>query len=496
MRSEFDLLVVGGGINGAGIARDAAGRGLRVLLVEQDDLAGATSSASSKLVHGGLRYLEHFEFRLVAEALQEREILLRTASHLVRPMRFVMPLDRRIRSPWIVRAGLYLYDWLARRAILPRSEAIKLAQSPYGQGLKPVFQKAFTYSDCWVDDSRLVLANALSARASGADIRSRTRCISLRRTDQAWSARLESSTGMTSTVTARVVVNAAGPWAHRFLTEVAGEHAKFKLRLVQGSHIIVPRLFPGSHAFILQHDDGRVIFAYAYGEHYTLIGTTDLELPSPAESAHITDVETAYLCNVVNAYFERQTNPADVVTDFTGVRPLFDDGAANPSKITRDYTLHLSGTGQSAPLLSVFGGKITTYRCLAEQVLERLRPWFPEMTGPWTAHAPLWGGDQPLEALERRIAQTHPWVSAEYRQALIRRYGSRYIDVLSMCRSPENLGPAFTSTLYGCEVDYLVSQEWATTIDDVLWRRTKCSLEINDSQRLALNCYRSWPVSQ
>jgi glycerol-3-phosphate dehydrogenase len=494
--SDIDLLVVGGGINGAGIARDAAGRGLRVMLVEQGDLAGATSSASSKLVHGGLRYLEQLEFRLVAEALREREILLRAAPHLVRPMRFVMPLAKQFRSPWMIRTGLFLYDWLARRDILPGSEAIRLAQSPYGHGLKPGFQRAFAYSDCWVDDARLVLANALSARSAGADIRSRTRCVSLQRAGTVWMAQMQMVTGEIATVNARAVVNAAGPWAHRFLIEVAGERVQFKLRLVQGSHIIVPRLFPGTHAFILQHDDGRVIFAYAYGEHYTLVGTTDLELSGPVESAHVTDAEKAYLCNVINTYFTRQTTPEDVVTSFTGVRPLYDDGADNPSRVTRDYTLHLSGGGSSAPLLSVFGGKITTYRCLAEQALERLRPWFPGMREAWTAGAALWGGEEMPEALDRRIAQTHAWLPADYRSALVHRYGSRYVDVLSSVRSPTDLGPEFAPTLYGCEVDYLVSQEWAMSAEDVLWRRTKCGYEMTDDQRQNLTRSRSWPVSQ
>lgn len=362
--TEADLLIVGGGINGAGIARDAAGRGLRVVLVEQEDLASATSSASSKLIHGGLRYLEQLEFRLVAEALHEREVLLRNAPHIVHPMRFVMPHARGMRAGWMIRTGLFLYDWLARRDTLASSSRVLLAGPPYRPGLKPEYVRGYAYWDCRVDDARLVIANARAAADLGARIMTRTMCIAAQRTGAGWHARLREGTRETE-ISARAVVNAAGPWASRFLTEAIGESSGSRLKLVQGSHIVVPRLYDGDHAYTLQNDDRRVIFVYPYEGAYTLIGTTEAEFEGNPRDCRVTAAEVDYLCRAVNRYFGRGISNADVVWSYCGVRALVDDGARKLSQVSRDYVLTVEAGVDGAPVLSVFGGKITTYRKLA-----------------------------------------------------------------------------------------------------------------------------------
>ncbi len=488
----YDLLVVGGGINGVGIARDAAGRGLSVLLVEQNDLGGATSSASSKLIHGGLRYLEQFEFRLVAEALHEREVLLRIAPHLVRPMRFVMPHVAELRPAWMIRAGLFLYDVLARRQTLPGSATVNLAQPPYNNGLKPALARGFIYSDCWVDDARLVIATARSAAACGAGIRTRTACTSLRRDARSWRAVLQPEHGPAKEVAATAVVNVAGPWAKSFLSDVAAIDVPFNLRLVQGSHIIVPKLYDGAHAFILQNDDRRVIFAYPYETHYTLIGTTDVELPgNPAQCVATAD-EVRYLCAAVNRYFQRTVTERDVVHRFAGIRPLFDDGAGDPSQVTRDYVLRLTGERESAALLSVFGGKITTYRRLAEEAVDALRPWFPRMTARWTAGAPLDGGDlgsRGITEMQARYARDFPWLPAADLAALFFRHGANLPAVLAGAATLDDLGAGLAPSLYAREVDWFVDREWATTAEDVLWRRTKVGLHSTPAQQQAVAAY-------
>ncbi|MGE5150846.1 MAG: glycerol-3-phosphate dehydrogenase, partial [Rhodospirillaceae bacterium] len=381
----YDLLVIGGGINGAGIARDAAGRGLATVLVERDDLASATSSASSKLIHGGLRYLEQYEFRLVREALAEREILLRVAGHLSWPTRFVMPHVPELRPRWMIRAGLFLYDHLARRSLLAASQPVRLDLPPYSSGLRPGLRHGFVYSDCRVDDARLVVANAMDAARRGARVLVRTECLSARRENASWQVRL--STG--EEIRARAIVNAAGPWVKNVLNERLGQPSPESVRLVRGSHIVVPKLYEGDHAFILQNDDRRVVFMIPYEERFTLIGTTDVPVDK-AQSPAASDEEVRYLCAAADRYLAKPVDSASIVWRYAGVRPLHDDGSADPSSVTRDYTLRLDSEG-GAPVLSVFGGKITTYRRLAEEVLARLAAHFPDAKGAWTARDPLPG---------------------------------------------------------------------------------------------------------
>jgi len=490
---KVDLLVVGGGINGAGIARDAAGRGLSVLLVEQGDLGGSTSSASSKLIHGGLRYLEQYEFGLVHEALAEREVLLRTAPHLVRPMRFVMPHVPELRPAWMIRAGLFLYDYLARRHTLPGSESVSLRASRYGAGLKPDLVKGFVYSDCWVDDARLVVATARAAADAGGVVLPRTACVAARRDARGWRATLSGADGAHAEVTARALVNVTGPWARKFLHEALQARTTFGLRLVKGSHIVVPRLYEGDHACILQNDDRRVVFAYAYEQRYTLIGTTDVELSGEPAPCAASPEEVAYLCRAANRYFLRQITPGDVVWSYCGVRPLFDDRSVAPSAVTRDYVLRMDAAGDEAPVLSVFGGKITTYRRLAEHALERLAPWFPAMRVAWTANAALPGGDLHGVTLQAfadfHLQRDFPWLAPGLRRALARRHGALAYDVLANAASVRDLGAHFGADLYAREIDYLIEREWARHGDDVLWRRTKCGLHLAPEQREAVARY-------
>jgi glycerol-3-phosphate dehydrogenase len=486
MSGEIDLLVIGGGINGAGIARDAAGRGLRVTLVERDDLGSATSSASSKLVHGGLRYLEQFELRLVAEALAEREVLLRAAPHLVRPMRFVMPRAPGLRPGWMIRAGLLLYDCMAHRDTLPPSDTIRLR----GVGLKAEFDLGYRYADCWVDDARLVIATALGAEERGATIMPRTAFSSAIRQRDRWRATLRTPAGAVDD-SARAIVNAAGPWVLDVL-KLAHEPERTRVRLVQGSHIVVPRLYECDHAYILQNEDRRVIFAYPYEGEYTLIGTTEVELPPDVQTGSVTAQEVEYLCRAANRYFVRQIEPADVIWSYCGVRALVDDGARNPSAVTRDYRLQLDASYSDAPLLTVFGGKITTYRRLAERALERLAPYFPSMGKAWTATAQLPGGSFPggsLDALTGTLTARYPDLPRELLANLAARHGTRTTDVLGSAHTVQDLGVRFGMHLYGREVDYFVGREWARNAEDVLWRRTKMGLHLTPEQRGRVESY-------
>src|SRR6478736_9039086 len=390
----LDLVVIGGGINGTGIAADAAGRGLSVLLAEQGDLAGATSSASTKLIHGGLRYLEHYEFRLVREALQEREVLLAKAPHLSGPMRFVLPHEPHLRPRWMLRLGLFLYDHLDWRMVLPKSQSVDFARSKYGKGLKPEFKKGFVYSDAWVDDARLVVTNVKSAREMGAAIYARHRCVAARRSadSKLWEIELASREGETVKLTARGLVNATGPWVKHFLDEQTHVKTPKRLRLVKGSHIVVPRLYDGDHAFILQNEDNRIVFVIPYQREFSLIGTTDIPVDH-GETPVCTPEETAYLCELASHYMAKPVRPQDVVWTYSGVRPLFDDGDDDPSAVTRDYHLEVDAPGGAAPLVSVFGGKITTYRRLAEHALEDLRKFYPRMAGAWTGGKALADGE-------------------------------------------------------------------------------------------------------
>jgi glycerol-3-phosphate dehydrogenase len=471
-----DLLVIGGGINGAGIARDAAGRGLSVLLVERGDLAGSTSSSSSKLIHGGLRYLEQYEFRLVAEALAEREVLLRVAAHLVWPARFVMPHVPELRPRWMIRLGLFLYDHLARRSVLPPSRAVRLDQPPYASGLKPELKHGFVYSDCRVDDARLVVANACDAVAQGARVLVRTECLGARRVDGRWQAELSSG----ETVVARGIVNAAGPWVKGVLNQRLQQPSDDAVRLVKGSHIVLPRLYQGDHAFILQNDDRRVVFMIPYYEDYTLVGTTDVPLEREPENAEPSFEEVDYLCRAAGRYLAKPPRVSDVLWRYAGVRPLYDDGSADASSVTRDYTLRVDDESGAAPVLSVFGGKITTYRRLAEHAMERLAPYFPDMKGPWTARTPLPGSDFP----DRKLAQSeffHRYRGrpSEVLRGVFRRHGAHASRVLGDGELGEHFGGGLTER----ELRYFVEHEWARSADDVLWRRTKAGLAMSAAQR-------------
>ena len=469
MTANVDLLVVGGGINGCGIARDAAGRGLSVLLVERDDLAAHTSSASTKLIHGGLRYLEYYEFRLVREALAEREVILRIAPHLVRPMRFVMPLKGDMRPAWMIRAGLFLYDRIGGRTSLPRSEGVTLEGTASGAGLKGV-ARGFAYSDAWVDDARLVVLNALSAAEHGATIRTGAGLTGARRDGDRWLATLDDG----SEISARTIVNAAGPWVAQVLGELAGAKPEPPPRLVKGSHIIVRRCFEGDHAYILQNEDKRIVFAIPYEGAFTLIGTTDKPFTGDPSRPTIDPDEVAYLCTSVNRYFADPIGPADVVRSYSGVRPLYDDGHADAAAVTRDYVLKL-GMDEGPQVLSAFGGKITTYRRLAEHALEKLRPRLPAMGAPWTADAPLPGGDLPggdFGAFLRTVRDRWPFLSAANAERLARAYGTRIALVLGGATALDDWGGGLSEP----EVRYLFTHEWARSADDILWRRTKIGL--------------------
>ncbi len=486
MAAIVDLLIVGGGINGVGIARDAAGRGLSVLLCEQGDLAGATSSASSKLIHGGLRYLEYYEFRLVREALKERETLLRIAPHIAWPMRFVLPHSREQRPAWMVRLGLFLYDHIGGRRSLPGTRRVALRRVPEGEPIRAEFRTAFEYSDCWVDDSRLVALNAVDARERGAAIRTRTRCITARRQDGVWRAELEDvATGARQTVTARALVNAAGPWVADVLNARAGLNSSKRPRLIKGSHIVVPRIHAGPEAYILQNTDRRVIFIIPYEDAFSLIGTTDIAFEGDPSQVAISGAETDYLCAAVSRYLKRPVAPADVVHSFSGVRPLYDDAAANASAVTRDYVLDLEGGGELAPILSVFGGKITTYRRLAEHAMQKLLPHVPTpRPAPWTGTAPLPGGEfTDFARFAADFHAAHPWLPPALAHRLARAYGTRAERILAGATSLSGLGEPLGAGLTAAEVDYLVNQEWARTVDDVLWRRSKLGLHLKPAER-------------
>ncbi|HEX8009648.1 MAG TPA: glycerol-3-phosphate dehydrogenase [Casimicrobiaceae bacterium] len=490
--SHYDLAIVGGGINGAGIARDAAGRGLKVLLLEKDDLAAHTSSASTKLIHGGLRYLEYYEFRLVAEALAEREVLLRAAPHIIVALQFVLPHEPHLRPAWVIRTGLLLYDHIGGRRTLPSSFSVDLHASKWGAGLQDKFRKGFVYSDARVDDARLVVLNALAAKELGAQIRTRTRLVGARRERDLWRLTFVDAAGAVSEAQARGLVNAAGPWVKQVADEVGARPTGAGVRHVKGSHIVVPRVHGEGHAYILQNADKRIVFVIPYQDEFSLIGTTDIAVQQ-FETAAITPDEVAYLCGIVNAYLARPIGAGDVVWSYSGVRPLYDDGSVDPSAVTRDYVLKLDASvAGSAPLLSIFGGKITTYRRLAEAALSELKPFFPEMKGEWTRDEPLPGGDLPrggLAAYERELAARYPSLPADLIGALIRRHGTRSPRILGQAKTVDELGKHFGASLYAAEIDYLVAQEWATTAEDVLWRRTKCGLHLDAARRDAIAAY-------
>ena len=478
----FDLAVIGGGVNGAGIARDAAGRGLNVLLLEQSDLASGTSSASTKLIHGGLRYLEFYEFRLVHEALAEREVLLLAAPHIVRPLRFVLPHHAGLRPWWLIRLGLFLYDHLGGRKILPPTRSVDLRRDPVGAPLRPEYTRGFEYSDCWVDDARLVVLLARDAANRGADIRIRTRCTRARVVDGMW----ELTLGDGTTCAARALVNAAGPWVSQVLTDVVGHTAPTRVRLVKGSHIVVPRLFSHDRCYIFQNADGRICFAIPYEQDFTLIGTTDEDYTGDPAQVACTVAEEDYLRAAVGEYLRQPIAASDIVWRYSGVRPLRDDGASTAQETTRDYVLELEGT---PPLLSVFGGKITTHRKLAEAAMTKLAPYFPGMRPAWTAASSLPGGNFPWNggaAVEGDLRQRYPFLAEATRHRQVRAYGTLAAEILGDAKTIEDLGQHFGAGLTAREVTWLRDHEWASSAEDILWRRSKLGLRLTPDEVSAL----------
>jgi len=491
-----DLLVIGGGVNGAGIARDAAGRGLEVMLVEMEDLAFGTSSRSGKLVHGGLRYLEYYEFRLVREALIEREVLLEAAPHIIWPMRFVLPHSPEQRPAWLIRLGLFLYDHLGGRKRLPATRTIDLARDPEGAPIKPAFERAFEYSDCWVDDSRLVVLNALDAAQRGAEVLTRTACTSARREAGHWQVELEDRrAGRRRAVRARAIVNAAGPWVERVLGHVAGSNSRRRVRLVKGSHIVTRKFWPGAHAYLLQNTDKRVIFVNPYEGDKALIGTTDIPVEADPAEVRCETSEIDYLLGAINRYFSQPLGRSDVLASFAGVRPLYDDDASNPSAVTRDYVFDVEPERPAAgraPILSVFGGKITTYRKLAEHALDKLGPFLPAMGKAWTAGVALPGGDLPAADFDRFLAglrRRHAWLPAALALHYARLYGSRALALLGAAHGMADLGRHFGGLLYEREARFLIDQEWALTAADILERRTKHYLHLGPAERRAFEAW-------
>ncbi len=485
----IDLLVIGGGVNGAGIAADAAGRGLSVVLCERGDLGGATSSASTKLIHGGLRYLETYQFRLVRESLAEREVLLHAAPHIVWPLRFRLPHHKALRPQWMIRSGLFLYDHLSKRVSLPASHGLKFEHT---DPLKSEFEAGFEYSDCWVDDARLVVLNAMQAQNHGASIMPRTVCEHIDASldsvskQMVWTATLRDiNSGQEQKVKARCVINATGPWVGKLGRQLQPQTPPADVRLVKGSHIIVPRMYEGEEAYILQNPDGRVVFVIPYEKQYSLIGTTEEDYTGDPSAAAISPAEITYLLSVTNSYFKKVPDASQIVHHFSGVRPLIDDGDENASKVSRDYTLELSRS--PAPLLTVFGGKITTYRRLAESAMDQLRVVFPDMARKWTLEARLPGGDfESQQQLLIDLAAEFPWLNTDLLEAWIKRYGTLIRVVLGDAKTLDDLGVCFGADLYECEVRYLMREEWAQTAEDIMWRRTKSGLRLNAEQRASL----------
>ncbi|RZU99663.1 glycerol-3-phosphate dehydrogenase [Spiribacter vilamensis] len=489
---RYDLVVVGGGINGAGIARDAAGRGLRTLLVEQGDLANYTSSASTKLVHGGLRYLEQYEFKLVRKALKEREVLMGIAPHIIWPLNFVMPHVKELRPAWMIRMGLFLYDNLGGRKKLPGSKGLDLQTHYAGAPLKDGLKKGFMYSDCWVQDSRLVVLNCMDVEQRGGKVMPRTRCTGAERGNDEWSVQLtDTVSGNVHNVRSRSVVNAAGPWVAKFLGSATEVDNKKDVHLVKGSHIVVPKMFDHEDSYLFQNTDGRVIFAIPYEQDFTLIGTTDVAYEgNPAEATASHD-EIQYLCDAVNRYFEQETTPKDVVWTYSGVRALYDESdESDVSAVSRDYSLDLDD--KAAPLLSVFGGKITTYRTLARQAVDQIAPLLGASIADWTGNEALPGGDIPDGDFESYLAQLRrerPWLPEAMAWRLVRNYGTRIETMLGGARSLDDLGEHFGSDCYEAELRYLAEHEWAMTADDAIWRRSKLGLMLDAEQRERVNAW-------
>lgn len=491
--TDYDIFVIGGGVNGASIARDAVGRGFSVGLCEMNDLASGTSSGSTKLIHGGLRYLEHYEFRLVREALMEREVLWATAPHIIWPLRFVLPHNKELRPQWMLRLGLFLYDHLGGRRLLPPTRVLDLTRDAAGKPLRQGMETGFEYSDCWVQDARLTVLIARDAARRGADIMVRTACTDLTREGGHWRVRLEGTKiGESRFVTARLVVNAAGPWVDRLLRSAAHQPEAHNVRLVQGSHIVVPRLFDHDRCYIFQNGDGRIVFAIPFEQDFTLIGTTDLEYAGDPARAVISDEEVIYLCQAASEYFTNKITPADVIWSYAAVRPLFDDGASKAQEATRDYVIRTdqgAADGKpganNAPLVNIFGGKITTYRRLAESVLDTVEKQLGKRKPAWTAGASLPGGDFPVDGFDdlvSRLQSTHAGLPGKLIKRLARNYGTEGERILVGVREECDLGQLFGADLYEAEVRFLMREEWARTAEDVLWRRTKMGLRLSRNQ--------------
>ena len=480
--SKYDLLIIGGGINGAGIARDAAGRGLKVLLCEKDDLAAHTSSSSTKLIHGGLRYLEHFAFRLVRESLIEREVLLRMAPHIIWPLRFVLPYDKGMRPAWLLRLGLMIYDHIGGRKELPPTTRVNLQSGKFRNTLKHRMEFGFEYSDCWVDDARLVVLNAIDAAEHGAEILTRTCCTQIERKENEWKATLQERDGKAFAVNAKAIINAAGPWVEEVQEHAEQTPEKTAIRLIKGSHIVVPRKFPGDECFIFQNKDDRIIFAIPYEHDYTLIGTTDVAYQGDLDKPEIAQEEITYLCDAASEYFEDTVKEEDVVWTYAGVRPLFDDNASAASSVTRDYVLKVDAPKGAPPLLSIYGGKITTFRKLAEAALDRLAPHIEIPRKAWTRSAPLPGGDLPngdFGAFLVECQARYPWMPSQLLKRLARSYGTRIKLIIGAAGSLSDLGDNFGAGLTSAEINYLRRSEFAQSADDILWRRTKLGLHMS-----------------
>jgi len=483
MKNTYDLLIVGGGINGTAIARDAAGRGLSVILCEKDDLANHTSSASTKLIHGGLRYLEYLEFKLVRESLIEREVLLRSAPHIIWPLRFILPYEKGLRPAWLLRLGLFLYDNMGGRKLLPPTKTVNVHNSGRSRILKKHFKKGFEYSDCWVQDSRLVVLNAIDAYQRGAEIHTRAEVRNISVSDNGYKADIVEN-GLSRTINAKGIVNSAGPWVEEVLYKIKRSENTSGLRLVKGSHIVTKRLFEGDHAYIFQNADQRIIFAIPYEGDYTLIGTTDNPHEEGAGPAKISDEEISYLCEAASEYFSKPVTKEDVVWTYSGVRPLYDDQSENASAVTRDYVLKIEELVEGAPFLSIYGGKITTSRKLAEHALEQLSPYFKGETGAWTRSGSFPGGDIPnadFEHFYESLEQQYIDVPKNILRHLARAYGTRIHKLMDV--SGSDLGIMFGNILSETEVNYLVEEEWAKSADDILWRRTKLGLHMTEQER-------------
>jgi len=486
LENQFDIFVIGGGINGCGIARDAVGRGFSVCLAEMNDLASGTSSWSSKLVHGGLRYLEHYEFRLVREALSEREILLKSAPHIIWPMRFVLPHHKGLRPAWLLRLGLFIYDHIGKRELLPGTKTIDLKTSAVGKPLKPLFSKGFEYSDCWVDDARLVVLNAMDAAKRGAIIKTRTQCVSAKRANGIWEIQTKDiNTGEITNHTAKLLVNAAGPWVDKVLGEALGKNDAQNVRLVQGSHIVVPKLHNHDRAYIFQNADGRIIFALPYEQDYTLIGTTDQDYEGDPSNVKITAEEIDYLCDAASEYFKKPIQKNEIVWTYSGVRPLYDDGATAAQEATRDYVLRDESPEGEPSIINIFGGKITTYRRLAESMMKKIEEILGERKPAWTAQSHLTGGDfhvDDFENLVSKVCSKYPCIDNPLAHRLVRSYGTRVWQILDGVKSKTDLGIEFGGTLTEREVTYLIDYEWAQTADDILWRRSKLGIRLSKEQ--------------